>query len=269
MARRAARSCSDLEREKFRNLHLNISGGQAGALEPIHEGGAQRQGGAQRVRAGAQEDGVPALRAQGRRLRRDVRAGLVDHEYHAERDADLPHREAVRAPPAGGDLADGVGERRHLAQRRGDPLEPPLVQRQPVEEGRPLAGLARRLQVRAVRLQDVAAAPADENKLIAERRQKLSELRALGNAFPNDWKRDAQAGDLWVGSRTTRGYGHASGLKVLSCRMSHVEVHGDVRVRRPAEDVPPALVELEGRLAAEFASWRSRAGFEVAPTEVR
>jgi lysyl-tRNA synthetase, class II len=41
-----------------------------------------------------------------------------------------------------------------------------------------------------------AAAPADENKLIAERRQKLAALRAAGQAFPNDFRRDAHAGDL-------------------------------------------------------------------------
>jgi lysyl-tRNA synthetase class 2 len=41
-----------------------------------------------------------------------------------------------------------------------------------------------------------AATAADENKLIAERRQKLAALRAGGNAFPNDFRRDAHAGDL-------------------------------------------------------------------------
>ena len=39
-------------------------------------------------------------------------------------------------------------------------------------------------------------AHADENKLIAERRDKLRALRAPGNAFPNDFKPDAFAGDL-------------------------------------------------------------------------
>src|SRR3569832_1365199 len=39
-------------------------------------------------------------------------------------------------------------------------------------------------------------APQDENKLIAERRDKLRALRAHGNAFPNDFKPDAFAGDL-------------------------------------------------------------------------
>ena len=34
----------------------------------------------------------------------------------------------------------------------------------------------------------------DENKLIAERRAKLAELRKAGAAFPNDFRRDALAG---------------------------------------------------------------------------
>jgi lysyl-tRNA synthetase class 2 len=36
----------------------------------------------------------------------------------------------------------------------------------------------------------------DENKLIAQRRAKLTELRAEGNAFPNDFRRDTMAGEL-------------------------------------------------------------------------
>lgn len=39
-------------------------------------------------------------------------------------------------------------------------------------------------------------APQDENKLIAERRGKLGELREQGNAFPNDFRRTATAGEL-------------------------------------------------------------------------
>ncbi|MBU0499312.1 MAG: lysine--tRNA ligase [Gammaproteobacteria bacterium] len=36
----------------------------------------------------------------------------------------------------------------------------------------------------------------DENKLIALRREKLSQLREEGNAFPNDFRRDCMAGEL-------------------------------------------------------------------------
>ncbi len=40
------------------------------------------------------------------------------------------------------------------------------------------------------------AVPQDENQIIAERRAKLAALRAGGQAFPNDFRRDALAGDL-------------------------------------------------------------------------
>jgi lysyl-tRNA synthetase class 2 len=36
----------------------------------------------------------------------------------------------------------------------------------------------------------------DEHKLIAQRREKLNELRARGNAFPNDFRRSTMAGEL-------------------------------------------------------------------------
>jgi lysyl-tRNA synthetase class 2 len=41
-----------------------------------------------------------------------------------------------------------------------------------------------------------AAEPQDENKLIAERRAKLAAVREQGIAFPNDFRRDAYAGEL-------------------------------------------------------------------------
>jgi lysyl-tRNA synthetase class 2 len=56
--------------------------------------------------------------------------------------------------------------------------------------------------------------PTDENKLIAERRAKLGALRAHGAAYPNDFRRDALAGQLqaafgehtgeWLDSHATR-----------------------------------------------------------------
>src|SRR5882724_7661402 len=43
------------------------------------------------------------------------------------------------------------------------------------------------------------APPIDENKLIAERRQKLASIREKRNAFPNGFRRDALAEQLHVG----------------------------------------------------------------------
>src|SRR4029453_3074353 len=41
-----------------------------------------------------------------------------------------------------------------------------------------------------------APAPADENQIINERRGKLAALRTQGNAYPNDFRRDALAAEL-------------------------------------------------------------------------
>ena len=40
----------------------------------------------------------------------------------------------------------------------------------------------------------------DEHALIAQRREKLKALRDSGNAFPNDFRRDAIAGELIDGA---------------------------------------------------------------------
>ena len=37
---------------------------------------------------------------------------------------------------------------------------------------------------------------ADEHRLIADRRRKLAQLREQGVAFPNDFRRNAQAAEL-------------------------------------------------------------------------
>jgi lysyl-tRNA synthetase class 2 len=44
--------------------------------------------------------------------------------------------------------------------------------------------------------EQTAATPEDENRLIAERRGKLAALRESGNPFPNDFRRNATAGEL-------------------------------------------------------------------------
>jgi lysyl-tRNA synthetase, class II len=46
-----------------------------------------------------------------------------------------------------------------------------------------------------------AAAPVDENHLIAERKAKLERLREKGPAFPNDFRRDASADELHTRTR--------------------------------------------------------------------
>src|SRR5215468_3537961 len=66
---------------------------------------------------------------------------------------------------------------------------------------------------------------ADENKLIAERRAKLGELRKAGQAFPNEFRRDALAGQLHA------SFGERSG-EWLDANPTRVRVGGRLLFRR-------------------------------------
>ena len=65
----------------------------------------------------------------------------------------------------------------------------------------------------------------DENKLIAERRGKLAALRERGQAFPNDFRRDALAGQLHA------SFGERSG-EWLDANPTRVKVGGRLLFRR-------------------------------------
>jgi lysyl-tRNA synthetase class 2 len=65
----------------------------------------------------------------------------------------------------------------------------------------------------------------DENHLIAERRAKLAKLRERGIAFPNDFRRNALAGDLL----TAYGERSAEALEAAAIRVS---VAGRMRAKR-------------------------------------
>jgi lysyl-tRNA synthetase class 2 len=65
----------------------------------------------------------------------------------------------------------------------------------------------------------------DENHLIAERRAKLAKLRESGSAFPNDFRRNALAGDLLT------AYGEKAG-EALDADAIRVSVAGRMRVKR-------------------------------------
>ncbi|MGH8154815.1 MAG: amino acid--tRNA ligase-related protein, partial [Rhodanobacteraceae bacterium] len=69
------------------------------------------------------------------------------------------------------------------------------------------------------------AASVDENRLIAERREKLRALRAGGIAFPNDFRPDALAGDL---QRDTEGVD----ADALADQARHVKVAGRLLGKR-------------------------------------
>jgi len=66
---------------------------------------------------------------------------------------------------------------------------------------------------------------AEENRLIAERRAKLARLRAAGQAYPNDYRRDALAGQLHT------AYANSSD-EWLEANPVHVRVGGRIMFKR-------------------------------------
>jgi lysyl-tRNA synthetase class 2 len=82
----------------------------------------------------------------------------------------------------------------------------------------------------------------DENKLIAQRRDKLDKLRQQGNAFPNDFRRDCMAGELHV------EYGEKSPAE-LETEALRVSVAGRMMSRRVMGKASFAhLQDMSGRI---------------------
>jgi lysyl-tRNA synthetase class 2 len=84
--------------------------------------------------------------------------------------------------------------------------------------------------------------PLDENKLIAQRREKLAMLRAQGNAFPNDFRRNALAADLHA------RYGCVDGEQ-LEAKHVRVSVAGRMVAKRVMGKASFAhLLDMSGRI---------------------
>src|SRR4051812_16747714 len=82
----------------------------------------------------------------------------------------------------------------------------------------------------------------DENKLIAQRREKLQALRARGGAFPNDFRRDALAADLHARYDATGG-------AALEAEDIHVAVAGRIMAKRVMGKASFAhLLDMSGRI---------------------
>ncbi|WP_455385775.1 amino acid--tRNA ligase-related protein, partial [Acidihalobacter prosperus] len=82
----------------------------------------------------------------------------------------------------------------------------------------------------------------DENKLIAQRREKLDKLRETGEAFPNDFRRDSMAGEL-----------HAEydelDAEALEARGLRVSVAGRMMLKRVMGKASFAqLLDMSGRI---------------------
>ncbi len=129
--------------------------GRPGDRRGLHRDAREHLVGVRRHRGAAQHDRVAGLQRQRRGVDRHVRARLVDDRDHAQRHADLAHVEPVGQPEAVEHLADRVGERDDRAHAVGHRGHAALVEREAVHQRRREAGLAARLEVARVGLQDL------------------------------------------------------------------------------------------------------------------
>ena len=84
--------------------------------------------------------------------------------------------------------------------------------------------------------------PQDENKLIAQRREKLQAMRVAGNAFPNDFRRDTLAAELH------RKYGESSAEQLDPLQM-RVKLAGRMMAKRVMGKASfTSLQDMSGRI---------------------
>jgi len=90
--------------------------------------------------------------------------------------------------------------------------------------------------------QDPTEHPHDENKIVAERREKLAALRARGGPYPNDFHREHVAGDL------LRAYGQTT-KDALEGHPIRVSVAGRMMLKRVMGKASFATIQdLSGRI---------------------
>ena len=171
----------------------------------------QRRVGVKRRGGAPQDDRVARLQAQRGGVDRHVRACLVDDRHHPERHPHLAHVQAIGQTMPVDHLADRVAQRHDLPDRLRDRIDPSLVQQQPVEQRRARAGLAPRLHVARVRLQDLLGALAQRHRDLLQRRvlrrgvhPRQRFRRALGRATDIRDRRD----DGGHGSKGRRSANH-------------------------------------------------------------
>jgi hypothetical protein len=134
--------------------------GQAGDVEARRQASVDRGGAPMRVRAAAQDDGVPGLQAERAGIGGDVRAALEDDADHAKRRADALDLQPVGAVPLGDDRANRVGQIGDLFERARHRFDPRGVQRATIDHGRTRPARPHGANILGVGAEDLALPPA-------------------------------------------------------------------------------------------------------------
>ena len=186
----------------------------------------------------AQHDRVARLEAERRAVHGHVGPRLVDHGDHAQRDAHPPHVEAVLQPVAVDRLAHRIGQRGDRAHVAGDAGQALLVELQPVEQARVEPGLAARLHVALVGLEDLLARAPRRRPPSPRARRSWCRRRAVASSA----RRVARAGaDLgvrrsrswWPRAKGTRSPGPPAQAVAPRARTAPVTAQRPPRKRSP------------------------------------
>ena len=136
------------DRGAIARLHnLDRVAGQCRRLEPFVDALGDGKVRRERLRAAAEDGGVAGLHAQGRSVRGDVGPRLVNDADHSERHAHPADLKARRLHPQVAHFADGVRERRDLAQPPGHRPDAGIGELEPVEQRRGEAVRSARVEI--------------------------------------------------------------------------------------------------------------------------
>ena len=144
----------------LRRHQLDRLGRHARRRQPFDQRGMDRAVRMDRLAAAAQQHRVAAPQAQRRGIGGDVGAAFVDDPDQADRDAHARQLEPARSGAAVDHLADRIGQRGDRFDRRGDALEPAVVEPEPVEHRPRQAVRLARGEVAGVGFEDRAPSAA-------------------------------------------------------------------------------------------------------------
>ena len=168
------------------------------------QAGGDRAVAGERLRAAAQDHRVAGLQAQRGGIGGHVRARLVDHRDHAERDAHALDQQPVGARLAARDLADRIGQRGDLAQCGDDARHALGIEREAIQHRAGDAGQARPREIVGIRGEDRRP----------DRPQIASAIASISRC------RCAESSDAIDLPRVARGFGERANV-AGSCRRAH------------------------------------------------
>ncbi len=149
----------------------------------------QRRIGVGRFLTALEETSVPGFETQTKRVHRHIRARLVNHRDHTQRNTNLPHLKASRCLAFLNHLPDRIGKVHNLSQAVGHLIQKRLSQFQPLELRKRKVRRAGFFHVLAVGFEDrrsLAGQPISQvqkHPVLRVRRQRRQHKRGVAGGF--------------------------------------------------------------------------------------